>query len=132
METMNVSIPDELLAKIDERIGRQGYSSRSEFIRDAVRSFLQELEWASSVEGNVLGTIVTTYNAERRGISDEITKLQHKYEDIIMTTLHNHMGDRCMEVILTRGSVGRVRELIENLRVVRGMESVKANIIGTL
>lgn len=131
MGTMNISISDELLAKVDKAIATRGYSSRSEFIRDAIRIFLQEIEWASNVEGNVLGVVATTYDTERRGISDEITKMQHRYEDVIMTTLHNHLHDRCMEIILTKGDVKRVRELTENLRIITGMESVRANLLRT-
>jgi CopG family nickel-responsive transcriptional regulator len=129
MGTMNISVSDGLLSKVDRVIAARGYSSRSEFIRDAIRILLREIEWASSVEGNVLGVIVTTYDTERRGISDEIIKMQHGYEDVIMTTLHNHLHDRCMEIILAKGGVKRVRELTENLRVIRGMESVRTNLI---
>ena len=126
---MNISIPNELLVKVDVMIEDRGYASRSEFIRDALRSFLHELEWASNASGTVLGVVLTTYNTSRRGISDEITRLQHKEEEIIMTTLHSHMGESCMEIILTRGEVGRIKKLSEELRIIRGMESVKVNIV---
>ena len=129
MGTMNVSIPDELLIKVDSMIEDRGYASRSEFIRDSLRSFLQELEWASEASGTVLGVVFTTYNTSRRGISDEITRLQHREEDIILTTMHNHMGKSCMELILAKGEVPRIKKLSEELRVIRGMESVKVNII---
>lgn len=34
---MNVSLPEELRAFVDERVGRGGYSSTSEYVRELVR-----------------------------------------------------------------------------------------------
>ena len=41
-----VQLPEELLRRVDEIVGHPefGYSSRSEFIKDAVRHRLEELE----------------------------------------------------------------------------------------
>lgn len=62
-------------------------------------------------------------------MADDTTRLQHQFEDLIMTTLHNHLGEMCMEVILTKGGAKRVKELVENLKAITGMESVKMNMI---
>ena len=44
--TFNVSFPDALLAKIDS-VARKEYRNRSELIREAVRSYIQDKEdWA--------------------------------------------------------------------------------------
>ena len=37
MSTMNVSLPDELKTFVDERVGRDGYGSTSEYVRDLIR-----------------------------------------------------------------------------------------------
>lgn len=37
MTTMNVSLPDELKAFVDQQAERGGYGSTSEFIRDLIR-----------------------------------------------------------------------------------------------
>lgn len=37
MEKINVRVPQTLLAQIDEAWGERGYTSKSEFIRDALR-----------------------------------------------------------------------------------------------
>ncbi|PJK12830.1 type II toxin-antitoxin system ParD family antitoxin [Lysobacteraceae bacterium NML07-0707] len=36
MATMNISLPDELKAFVDERVAAQGYSSSSEFLRELI------------------------------------------------------------------------------------------------
>ncbi len=37
MSTMNVSLPDELKAFVDERVGHGGFGSTSEYVRDLIR-----------------------------------------------------------------------------------------------
>lgn len=129
MGTMNSSIPDELLTRIDAVVSRGNYSSRSEFIRDALRHFLDHLETGSNLNGPVLGAITATYDFKRRGISDEIVKLRHLYEDIVLSSVSEDLHEVAMEIILARGDAKRVRELIDNLRAVRGVESVEANLL---
>ena len=42
MGTMNVSLPDELKAFVDEQVQRKSYGSSSEYIRDLVRRDQEE------------------------------------------------------------------------------------------
>jgi antitoxin ParD1/3/4 len=37
MSTMNVSLPDELKAFVDERVDHGGFGSTSEYVRDLIR-----------------------------------------------------------------------------------------------
>ena len=83
---------------------------------------------ASKLAGAVLVVVIMTFNVERRGVFEEISRLQHRYEDIISTTLHNHMRGSCLEVILTRGDIARVRELAQRLKTIRGIEVVRVTV----
>ena len=40
VQTINISLPERLAKKIDQVVSREGYSSRSEFIRALVRFYL--------------------------------------------------------------------------------------------
>jgi antitoxin ParD1/3/4 len=37
MSTMNISLPDELKAFVDEQVGSRGYTSSSEYVRELIR-----------------------------------------------------------------------------------------------
>lgn len=126
---MNISIPNELLTSIDAVVSKGSYSSRSEFIRDALREFLEQLQVGGDITGEVLGSITIAYYLRRRGISDEINKLQTHYEDVIVTSVHELSRDLMIELILTKGDSSRVKALTDNLRAVRGMGSVRTNIV---
>ena len=46
----SVSLPDSLLAELDRRVIRRGYSSRSEFVRDLIRERMVEDKWSTDAE----------------------------------------------------------------------------------
>ena len=48
---VGISLPENLLNKFDEIILQRGYSSRSEGVRDAIRSYIVNFEWMSDVQG---------------------------------------------------------------------------------
>jgi metal-responsive CopG/Arc/MetJ family transcriptional regulator len=44
MQTISLKLADEIAAKIDENLSKYDYTTRSEFIRDAIRDKLLSLE----------------------------------------------------------------------------------------
>ena len=128
MGTINVSLPDEMIEKLDRIIKERHYASRSETVRDALRTLFREVEWTSRLTGTALAVVTMTFSVKRRGVFEEISRLQHSYEDIISTTLHNHMLGSCIEVVLTRGDIARIRELAQRLKAIRGIEVVRVTV----
>jgi antitoxin ParD1/3/4 len=53
METMNIALPDELKEYVRERIGKGGYSSVSEYVRELIRNDRRE-HARRLLEGQVL------------------------------------------------------------------------------
>ncbi len=125
MRTLNVSLTDELATKIDRMVDEKGYATKSEVVRDALRSYFTELDWELTLSGEILAVVTLSFRIDRKGIFDEISLLAHRHEDIIATTTHHHLGSSCLEVVLVRGVAARVRNFVEELRVVRGIEAVR-------
>ncbi len=48
---IGISLPDTLLSKFDEIVEKRGYSSRSEGMRDAIKSYISHYEWVNNVKG---------------------------------------------------------------------------------
>ena len=44
MTTMNISLPDDMKAIVDEQVRLKGYSSSSEYIRDLIRRQRNDIE----------------------------------------------------------------------------------------
>ena len=49
-------------------------------------------------------------------------ELQHNYHHDIISTMHIHLNhDQCMEIIVVRGQIHRLRELTNQCHVLKGV-----------
>ncbi|MDD1674403.1 MAG: nickel-responsive transcriptional regulator NikR [Methanomicrobiales archaeon] len=130
LSRIGISLPKHLLDKFDEIITMRGYSSRSEGIRDAIRSYITHYQWMSDVKGERQGVITMTYDHDQRGLLQNILDIQHEYMTTIQATVHSHVThDRCLEVILLRGEGSELKSIAERLMSQKGVESVKLTTI---
>ena len=131
LSRIGISLPKHLLDQFDQIINYRGYSSRSEGIRDAIRSYLQYYKWMSDVKGERQGVITMIYDHDQRGLLVVLTDIQHEFKGIIQASLHAHVSEsRCLEVILLRGEGTQLKSLAERLMSQKGVESVKLTTIG--
>ncbi|MCK7505077.1 MAG: hypothetical protein MZV70_14030 [Desulfobacterales bacterium] len=56
-----------------------GYSSRSEGIRDAIRTYITYYKWMSDVKGEREGVITMVYDHDQRGLLVTLTDIQHEF-----------------------------------------------------
>jgi CopG family nickel-responsive transcriptional regulator len=118
-----------MVEKINTIVKEESYASRSELVRDALRGLFSEVGWTSKLGSTALAVVTMVFNIERRGTLDEIGRLEHRYEHLIGTSLHNHMGNTCLEVMVTKGAPEKIKELISRLKAVRGVEIVRATVV---
>lgn len=129
---IGVSIPSDLLNKFDKIIEQRGYSSRSEGIRDAIRSYILHYEWMSNIEGERIGIISSLYDHHKHGLSEELTAIQHEYIDIINSSIHIHIDKNlCIEVTIAKGDGKRIKKMAEDIMAQKGVEQVRLITIAT-
>jgi CopG family nickel-responsive transcriptional regulator len=125
----SVSVDPNLLEEFDETISGIGYN-RSTAIQVAMRGFLTDHKWSADKEGNVAGAVTMIYDHETRDLVGELTHIQHDYIDVITSTAHVHLDhDNCLEILAVKGQTGRIQELTQSLRVVRGVKQLKFSIL---
>ncbi len=125
---IGVSLPHNLLSKFDRIIEKRGYSSRSEGIRDSIRTYITYYEWMSDVKGRRIGTISLIYDHTKRGLSNALADAQHDYIDIIKSSMHVHLDhDNCLEVIVLDGEGTDVKSVAEKIMSLKGVKYVKLN-----
>ncbi|HIJ05976.1 MAG: Putative nickel-responsive regulator [Methanomicrobiales archaeon 53_19] len=130
LSRIGISLPKNLLDTFDDIINMRGYSSRSEGIRDAIRSYITYYQWMSDVKGERQGVITMVYDHEHRGLIQTLTEIQHEYMNEIQASLHSHVThERCLEVILVRGDGAALKNIAERLMAQKGVESVKLTTI---
>lgn len=128
---VSLTLPIELLEKLDDIVDAQNYSSRSKAMRDALRNLLTEYEWREELKGIQFGVITLVYNHEIPGLVEKLLSIQHEVEDIINSVQHLHVTERdCLETIIVKGSSEKIRGLVNKLTSLRGVKQVKLTTIG--
>lgn len=130
LSRIGISLPKNLLDRFDEIISARGYSSRSEGIRDAIRTYITYYQWMADVHGEREGVVTMVYDHDQRGLLVTLTDIQHEYNRIIKASLHSHVThNRCLEVILVHGDGAELKVFAERLMSQKGVESVKLTTI---
>jgi len=120
-----VSMSSALLKSFDELLAKMGYSSRSEAIRDMIRSRLVEEEWKAA-DRETVGTITLVYNHEVRELTEILTSLQHQYCEQIISTMHVHLDEHnCLEVLVVKGKTSDIKKIADRLISTRGVKHGK-------
>ncbi len=123
---IGVSLPDSLLCKFDEIIKKRGYSSRSEGIRDAIRSYISYHEWMDGIKGHRIGTVTVVYDHNKRGLSNDLADIQHRYSHLIKSSVHIHIDhDNCFEVIVLDGDGEKIKGFDEAIMALKGVKFSK-------
>ncbi|HII00897.1 TPA: nickel-responsive transcriptional regulator NikR [Methanosarcinaceae archaeon] len=123
---IGISLPGELLDNFDRIITDRGYSSRSEGIRDAIRTYNQHYEWMKEIQGKRAATISIVYDCSKKGVSNSLGKIQHEYTDLINSTVRFHIdANSCFEVIIMEGEGEKIVELTENILSLKGVKYSK-------
>lgn len=127
-----VSIGEALLEKFDKLIAEQGYTNRSEAIRDLIRNRIVETEWERSSDAKAsIGTITLVYNHHTREIGDVLTDIAHDHHDLIISTMHAHLShNSCLEVILVKGCGKAIRAFADRVISIRGVKHGKLVVTG--
>jgi CopG family nickel-responsive transcriptional regulator len=128
MVVISLSIPNELLSKLDRILGEEWYASRSEVVRQALRNYIAEYKELENVKGSIVATITALY--EKRGKSEGLTQLQHEFGDIITTYLHSHLAETsCLEVMVVKGTSKRLKDLMDGLKANKYVKQLKFSIM---
>lgn len=120
---IGISLPGELLDKFDKTLLKRGYSSRSEGIRDAIRTYNQHYEWMQQIRGKRAATVSVVYDCSKTGISNTLAKIQHENMDLISSSVRFHIkADSCFEVIILKGEGEKIVELAEKILSLKGVK----------
>ncbi len=121
-----VSLPEDVIALINEYMEKSGVRSRSKILAEAVRSFIAERAWIEEPEKTIIGALVVVYNEKRGETVKKLLDIQHDFIGGIIATLHLHIThDRCLEVILVKSKAEKIGQLMAGMESIVGVELVK-------
>ena len=127
---INISVPSTLLKRVDDHIMRLGYSNRSKAIQDAMQSLITESMWMYEKMGAAVGVIAMVYDHHVKGLEEELTDIQHQFEESICSSMHIHLAEEnCLEIIAVKGNASDVKDLAQDLKTKRGIKQLKLVIV---
>ena len=117
-----VSIEPDLLKKFDKMIKKEGYSNRSEAIRDLVRKNLI-IQKNKDPDVKAIGTLTMIYDHHSGNLTNKLLDLQHDHHNEILSTTHIHVDHHnCLEVLVLKGKTGNIQKLADNIKALKGIK----------
>ena len=130
---ISISLPSALLTKFDESMVRAGYTDRSKALQTAIHSLIDDYSWKTNDNAEGAGAIIMMYDNHIYNQDKRSTQVQHKYADIISASTHIHLeNDNCLETIMVKGDIKKIRNLAKHLSENRGIKSLKVNFISVM
>lgn len=129
IQRIGVSLESDLLCEFDTFITKQGYTNRSEAIRDLIREKLIS-EKLASPQTTAIAAIFVVYDHHQSKLAQKLTHLQHSHLLKTISSIHIHITHHnCLEVILLRGKVSDITKLGDNIVSLKGVKLGKVNLI---
>jgi CopG family nickel-responsive transcriptional regulator len=117
MTVVSVSMPAELLERIDNFAEEHGYTGRSEVIRDASRNLLGEFDDRSLSDRPLMGIVTVLFDYETTNVEEKMMHLRHENEGLVASNFHNHVGPHyCMELFVLEGDLEEISEFVGKIR----------------
>jgi CopG family nickel-responsive transcriptional regulator len=117
-----VSIESDLLKKYDKIIKKEGYTNRSEALRDIIRKNLIT-EKSKDPNEIAIGTLTMIYDHHVGTLTDRLLNLQHDHTKEILVTTHVHIDHHnCLEVLVLRGKIGEIQILADKIKAQKGIK----------
>lgn len=118
---ISMSLPQETLQQLDRLTKEQGYSGRSETIRQGLKVLQREQKNRAKFSGSIHAILSVIHSHQR-----DVASLTHDYQPVIVTHLHHHLKEEnCLDVFVLKGDAQRIRKLVESLERDKKISHVK-------
>jgi CopG family nickel-responsive transcriptional regulator len=130
MTVVSVSMPEELLERIDSFADEHGYTGRSEVIREASRNLLGEFEDRRLEERDLMAVVTVIFDYETTSVEERMMRLRHEYEGLVASNFHNHVGGHfCMELFVLEGQLDEISTFVGRIRATKDTLSVDYSVM---
>jgi len=130
MERFTISLDSELARAFDALTRERRYTTRSEAVRDILRSHLQGARQRGDGRGGCVACLSYVYAHHERELAERLTALQHAFHELTISTMHAHLDhEHCIETVLLSGTIKRVRKFADTVIAERGVRHGNLNLI---
>ncbi len=115
-----ISIEQPLLEALDEYVGDNHFTNRSQAIRHLISKNIVEKKWQCN--NRVAGAITLLYDPKKRDILNQIATELEKYQSEVLSSQRFMLEpDKWLEVVAVKGSASRLTALSDNLISIKGL-----------
>lgn len=130
MQRLTISLDDAMAEAIDAFMSKNGYSNRSEAMRDLIRGALAPATPSGLETRECVAAISYVYDYDGRDLALRLDRAQHEHHDITISSMRTRLDHRhCMEVTLLRGETRRVRDLGQAILAEKGVRFGQVNLV---
>ncbi|WP_418281663.1 CopG family ribbon-helix-helix protein [Halorubrum sp. DTA98] len=130
MTVVSVSMPEDLLNRIDEFADEHGYTGRSEVVREASRNLLGEFEDAKLEDRDLMAVVTVLFNYETTSVEERMMHLRHEHEHLVASNFHSHVGSHyCMELFVLEGDLTAISTFVGKIRATKDTLSVDYSVM---
>jgi CopG family nickel-responsive transcriptional regulator len=120
MTVVSVSMPDSLLERLDAFAEEHGFTGRSEVLREASRTLMEEFDDQRLEGRDLMGIVTVLFDYQTTDVEEALIDLRHEYEDLVASNLHSHVGENnCMELFVLEGNLEEISEFVGRLRATK-------------
>ncbi len=119
-EIVSVSLQKDSLVEIEKLQKELELKGRSELIRLAISALLRETNENLKLKGNINALLIVTHKHH-----DGIVKIIHSNEELVLTHMHQHVEEKCVEIFLLKGSAEEILSLHKKLLKNKNVLGVK-------
>jgi CopG family nickel-responsive transcriptional regulator len=130
MQRLTISLDDSMAEAIDTFMARNGYSNRSEAMRDLIRDALAPGMKSGVETEECVAAISYVFNYDGRDLALRLERAQHARHDIAISSMRTRLDHKhCLEVALLRGPTGDVRALGQLILAEKGVRYGQINLV---
>jgi len=130
MPIVSVSMPDDLVDRLDQFAEDHGYSGRSEVIRDASRELLDEFDDRSLEGRRLMATVTVLFDYQTGDVESEMMEIRHEFDGVIESNFHTHVGDDfCLELFVLDGSLEAISTVVGTIRATTDVRTVSYSVL---
>jgi len=130
MSVVSVSMPEELVERIDQFAEEHQYTGRSEVLREASRNLLGEFEDKKLEDRDLMGVVTVVFDYDTTTVEEKMMHLRHEYEDVVASNFHSHVGEHhCMELFILEGSLEEISAFVGKIRATKDTLTIDYSVL---
>jgi CopG family nickel-responsive transcriptional regulator len=123
MGIISISVDEQTIEEMSRVQKALELSGRSELVRAGIRILSTDLLDKDKLKGFVSCVLTVTHEEKDE---ETVTKIKHKFENIIKTHLHCKLRkENCLEIFVLEGDAENVKDMTKRFQLDEGMEHVK-------